>query len=104
MPGMVQISFGHENTRVDVDQLVAILRRIVRGEYQGNYRADPGSGDYIPVGYQERWSDYFSLESRSYRIPVAEREPLVHPNLGQGRFVFKSKPKSPHKSRKTNCQ
>jgi hypothetical protein len=63
MPGMVRISFGHSNRQSDVDQLVAMLQRIVRGEYAGCYRVDPKTGDYAPVGYTDRFAGYFSLEN-----------------------------------------
>lgn len=65
MPGMVRISFGHSNCPSDVDRLVAMLQRIVRGEYAGRYRVDPKTGDYAPLGYTDRFADYFSLENEN---------------------------------------
>lgn len=64
MPGMVRISLGHTTTRSDIDRLVAMLRRIVRGEYEGRYQVDPKTGDYAPEGYADRFADYFALSSK----------------------------------------
>jgi cysteine desulfurase / selenocysteine lyase len=62
MPGMVRVSFGCYNKQEDVDRLVRMLHGIVRGEYQGKYRVDPASGEYLPQGYSDRLEDYFLLE------------------------------------------
>lgn len=62
MPGMVRLSFGCYNNTADVDRLVAMLERIVRGDYQGDYRLERSSGEYIPANYQEPLADYFLLE------------------------------------------
>ena len=69
MPGMVRISFGYENNQADVDRVVTMLHRIVRGDYSGTYEVEAGSGDYSPVGYTEEWADYFSLRSSSTTTP-----------------------------------
>jgi cysteine desulfurase / selenocysteine lyase len=62
MPGMVRVSFGCYNNQEDVDRLLRMLHGIVRGEYQGEYRVDPASGEYLPQGYSDRLEDYFLLE------------------------------------------
>jgi cysteine desulfurase / selenocysteine lyase len=49
-PGMVRISVGAYNVIEDIDVLVAMLQRIVKGEYQGQYVEVPESGDYRPAG------------------------------------------------------
>lgn len=61
MPGMVRASFGCYNNQSDVDRLVDMLRRIVRGDYQGDYRLNPATGEYAPVGFTEPLADYFLL-------------------------------------------
>ncbi len=66
MPGMVRISLGHTTTRSDIDRLVAMLRRIVRGDYEGRYRVDPKTGDYAPEGCKDRFVDHFSLSSEQH--------------------------------------
>lgn len=53
MPGMVRISFGCYTNTDDIDRLVAMLHRIVRREYIGDYRLDPRSGEYAPANWQE---------------------------------------------------
>jgi selenocysteine lyase/cysteine desulfurase len=60
-PGMVRVSFGLYNTAADVDAFVGMLRRIVAGKYQGRYKADPVTGEYRPVGYEDALVNYFSL-------------------------------------------
>jgi len=62
MPGMVRASFGCYNTSEDVDRLVAMLERISRGEYQGDYELIPSTGEHIPRGFKEPLADYFLLE------------------------------------------
>jgi cysteine desulfurase / selenocysteine lyase len=62
MPGMVRVSFGCYNTEADVDRLVWMLHRIARGEYKGEYRVNPASGEYLPLGYTDPLGDYFLLE------------------------------------------
>lgn len=65
MPGMVRVSFGHTNSRSDIDRLVVMLKRIVRGEYEGRYQVDPRTGDYTPEGCNDHFSGYFSLKSEN---------------------------------------
>ena len=62
MPGMVRASFGCYNDTEDVDRLIEVLERIARGDYQGDYRLNPSSGEYVPVNYKEPLADYFLLE------------------------------------------
>jgi cysteine desulfurase / selenocysteine lyase len=61
VPGLVRISFGLYNDFSDIDCLVEALERIRRGEIQGNYVQDPASGDYVPLGWQLNFDDYFSV-------------------------------------------
>ena len=49
-PGMVRISVGAYNVTEDIDALVATLRRIAEGQYQGQYAEVPENGDYRAVG------------------------------------------------------
>jgi len=62
LPGLVRASFGCYNSEAEVDALVEMLERIVAGDYVGEYRVDPGTGDYLPLGFDpavlDRW---FSL-------------------------------------------
>ncbi len=64
MPGMVRVSFGCYNNSEDIDRLATMLERIARGDYQGDYRVEPSTGEYLPVGYEEPLADYFLLEGR----------------------------------------
>ncbi len=62
MPGMVRISFGCYNNTDDVDRLIAMLQRVARGDYHGDYVLDRATGEYRPRDFQEPLEDYFSLE------------------------------------------
>lgn len=64
MPGMVRMSFGCYNSEEDVDRLVEMLHRVARGDYAGNYRLEPSSGEYYPDGYEEPLEAYFALRVR----------------------------------------
>lgn len=61
MPGMVRASFGCYNNQSDIDRLVEMLKRIARGDYQGDYHLDPATGEYTPAGFVEPLADYFLL-------------------------------------------
>ncbi|MCZ7674517.1 MAG: aminotransferase class V-fold PLP-dependent enzyme [Chloroflexi bacterium] len=61
MPGMVRASFGCYNNRADIDHLVAMLKRIAAGDYQGDYVVNCATGEYTPVGHIDPLADYFSL-------------------------------------------
>jgi len=63
-PGMVRVSFGAYNNRDDVDALIEMLMRIIQNDYLGNYRAVPETGEYVPVGYHDSLTDYFSITSK----------------------------------------
>ena len=62
MPGMVRASFGCYNNTDDVDRLVAMLERISRSDYHGDYVLDRKSGEYHPRGFEEPLDEYFLLE------------------------------------------
>ncbi len=61
MPGMVRMSFGCYNNRDDVDRLLAMLERITRNDYAGDYRLDRQTGEYRPAGFTEPIASYFAL-------------------------------------------
>ena len=65
MPGMVRASFGCYSDTEDADRLLEMLQRVVRGDYRGQYQADPASGEYLPEGYREPLAQFFTLESAS---------------------------------------
>lgn len=52
-PGMVRLSLGLYSTVDEVDALVAMVQRIAREDYHGDYYQVPETGDYRPVGYEE---------------------------------------------------
>jgi len=61
MPGMVRASFGCYNNFEDIDRLIEMLERVVRGDYQGQYKLDPASGEYLPANYDDPLADYLPL-------------------------------------------
>jgi hypothetical protein len=58
---MVRASFGCYNDTEDIERLIDMLKRIASGDYRGDYEVHPGSGDFIPKDYPERFSQYFLL-------------------------------------------
>ncbi len=61
MPGMVRASFGCYSSEADVERLADMLERIVRGDYQGDYRLDRSSGEYRPAQFIEPLAEHFLL-------------------------------------------
>lgn len=61
MPGMIRASFGLYNTIEEIDQFIVALRKIIRGEYQGQYRQEKESGEFKPEGWNPDFENYFSL-------------------------------------------
>jgi cysteine desulfurase / selenocysteine lyase len=62
MPGMIRASFGLYNSVDDVEVFLDALGHIVRGEYKGQYTQNIATGEYIPLGWQPKFEQYFSLE------------------------------------------
>ena len=65
IPGMVRISFGCYNNTQDIDRLVGMLERVARRDYRGDYRMETGTGEYLPIGYNEPLAEYFLLGNPS---------------------------------------
>lgn len=62
IPGMVRASFGCYSQRADVDRLVEQVERISDKGIQADYRIDPVSGSYFPVGYSvDKLRHFFSF-------------------------------------------
>jgi cysteine desulfurase / selenocysteine lyase len=59
MPGMVRASLGCYSNEADIDALVAMLERILRGEIRGTYRQEKSSGAYLAEGYHPDFSRFF---------------------------------------------
>ena len=51
MPGLIRMSFGCYSNHADVDRLVEMLERIVRGDYRGEYIEEQSSGSFYPRGF-----------------------------------------------------
>jgi selenocysteine lyase/cysteine desulfurase len=61
MPGLIRASFGLYNTAEDVDWLIHALQEIAAGRYQGRYRQNRASGEFIPQGWEPQFERYFTL-------------------------------------------
>jgi selenocysteine lyase/cysteine desulfurase len=62
LPGLVRASFGCYNTRAEIDRLVDMLARIVRGDYNGDYVLHRATGDYFPRSFDPAiLGKYFAL-------------------------------------------
>ncbi|MCB9141901.1 MAG: hypothetical protein H6646_06450 [Anaerolineales bacterium] len=55
------MSFGCYNNRDDVNRLLAMLERIARNDYAGDYRLDRQTGEYRPADFTEPIASYFTL-------------------------------------------
>ena len=51
MPGLIRMSFGCYSNQEDIDRLVEMLERIMRGDYRGEYLEELSSGSYYPRGF-----------------------------------------------------
>jgi len=51
LPGLVRASFGCYNTVEEVDTLIEMLKRILRGDYHDDYVIDKATGQYAPSGF-----------------------------------------------------
>jgi cysteine desulfurase/selenocysteine lyase len=51
LPGLVRASFGCYNTLDEIDHLVGMLERIIRGDYRGDYVQDKATGDFLPRNF-----------------------------------------------------
>jgi selenocysteine lyase/cysteine desulfurase len=62
MPGLVRASFGCYNTTEDIDRLIEMLEIIAAGSYSGEYALHAPSGEFVPAGYHDPLTEYFTLE------------------------------------------
>ncbi len=61
MPGMVRASLGCYNNTEDIDRLIDMLDRISEGDYHGNYKLIPSTGEYIPENFVEPLESHFLI-------------------------------------------
>jgi selenocysteine lyase/cysteine desulfurase len=61
MPGLIRASFGLYNTLAEVDQFVAALTKIGRGEYAGHYVQNQASGEFTLPDWQPDFSQFVAL-------------------------------------------
>ncbi len=59
--GLVRASFGLSTTLEEIDTLVALLRGIAAGDYDGLYERDPARGDFQPLGWTPAPEPLFAL-------------------------------------------
>ncbi len=71
MPGMVRASLGCYSTESDIDALVEMLGRILRGECTGVYHQDRASGAYFAEGFHPDFGRYFPYSIA--RVPGRRR-------------------------------
>jgi selenocysteine lyase/cysteine desulfurase len=61
MPGMVRASLGCYSDTDDVDALLEVLGRIVKGDFRGTYTQDASSGAFHEVTFHPSYDRYFSF-------------------------------------------
>jgi cysteine desulfurase/selenocysteine lyase len=59
MPGLVRASLGCYSNESDIDALVEMLERILRGESKGAYRQITSSGAFVAEGFHPDFSRFF---------------------------------------------
>jgi cysteine desulfurase / selenocysteine lyase len=59
MPGMVRASLGCYSNESDIDALVEMLERILRGGIRGTYRQEKASGAFTADGFAPDFSSFF---------------------------------------------
>lgn len=62
MPGLVRVSFGLYNNFSDIDRLITALKNIKSENYQGKYRQNISTGEYIPDGWKMDFDRYFTFK------------------------------------------
>jgi cysteine desulfurase/selenocysteine lyase len=53
LPGLVRMSFGCYSNSEDVDRLVEMLKRVIKGDYRGEYVESSRTGSFTPRGFDE---------------------------------------------------
>jgi selenocysteine lyase/cysteine desulfurase len=62
LPGLIRVSFGCYNTKEEIDILVEMLKRIIAGDYIGEYVVDKSNGFYWPRQFDPAVLEtYFTL-------------------------------------------
>lgn len=61
IPGAIRISFGFYNSRADVDAAIEAIRNIQQGKWQGEYRQNIRTGEYLPVAGKTSPEGWFSI-------------------------------------------
>jgi selenocysteine lyase/cysteine desulfurase len=54
MPGLVRASFGIYNNRDEIDRFVAALEKIAAGDFNGDYRQNKKTGDFMATGWDPK--------------------------------------------------
>ncbi len=67
-PGLVRISFGLYNTTSDIDRLMDALQAILNGQYRGKYQQNPATGEFLPLGWQINYEQYFTFKPEGEKI------------------------------------
>ncbi len=61
VPGAIRMSFGLYNTTAEIDTFVAMIRKIVAGDFSQTYVQDTESGEFTPQGFRYSFEEYFHL-------------------------------------------
>ena len=85
---MVRISLGAYNTAEDVDAVVEMLRRIARGDYDGQYYQAPDTGDYRMAGDDDAVRRCFSLTGSGNDLGMPAGAPGPRPIRLPGRTLI----------------
>jgi len=59
LPGTIRMSLGLYNTRAEVDEFVLMVKKIVAGDYTGEYELNKEKGEYYPRNFEVNFEEYF---------------------------------------------
>ncbi len=93
VPGLVRVSFGMYNNETEIQVLVQALRALAAGQH-APYIVDPDTGVYTPKDYQDRFTDYFSLQDQKICSTNKEERYNKHEHYGKRIWTNRTIPSS----------
>jgi selenocysteine lyase/cysteine desulfurase len=61
LPGTVRVSFGLYNTTEEIDRFIAIIKKIIDGDYDRGYVLNKEKGEYTNPKLELKFEEYFEL-------------------------------------------
>jgi selenocysteine lyase/cysteine desulfurase len=61
LPGTIRASFGIYNTKAEIDLFVAMIKKIVAGDYRKDYKLNKEKGEYYLPDFSFDFDEYYTL-------------------------------------------